>query len=154
MHYRHDEDDKDAPLIKRENPYYGQPIPAYKKGYSLFSASHLPEKITVFGIGQRTQDIYNADVLDTLLGKTVITRTFAYSDENLKFVDVYPAMAYTSDENEERTQIMTDLCSFINNKCAAFILGNEDIDAGYDAFVEELYKMGFDYCGRSIWNGF
>ncbi len=74
--YRHDEDDKEAPLIKRENPYYGQPIPAYKRGYALFSASHLPEKITVFGIGQRTQDIYNADTLDAILGKTVITRTF------------------------------------------------------------------------------
>ncbi len=74
--YKHDEDDRDAPLITKANPYYGEPIPAYKRGYSLFSASHLPEKITVFGIGQRTQDIYNADVLDTILAKTVITRTF------------------------------------------------------------------------------
>ena len=58
------------------NPYFGEPIPAYKRGYALFSASHLPEKITVFGVGQRTQDIYNADVLSEILGKTVITRTF------------------------------------------------------------------------------
>ena len=56
--------------------YYGMPIPAYKKGYRLFANSHLPEKITVFGVGQRNQDIYNADELDRLLGKTVITRTF------------------------------------------------------------------------------
>lgn len=63
-------------LCSEENPYFGQPIPAYKKGYSLFSASHLPEKITVFGVGQRTQDIYNADALSEILGKTVITRTF------------------------------------------------------------------------------
>ena len=48
----------------------------YKKGYRLFANSHLPEKITVFGVGQRNQDIYNADELDQLLGKTVITRTF------------------------------------------------------------------------------
>lgn len=46
------------------NSMYGRPIPAYKPGYALFSASHLPEKITVFGVGQRNQDIYNADVLD------------------------------------------------------------------------------------------
>lgn len=59
------------------NPYYGEPIPAYKKGYRLFTASHLPEKITVFGIGQRTQDIYNSDVLSEILDKTVITRTFS-----------------------------------------------------------------------------
>ena len=36
----------------------------------------MPEKITVFGVGQRTQDIYNADVLSEILDKTVITRTF------------------------------------------------------------------------------
>ena len=58
------------------NPYFGQPIPAYKKGYSLFAASHLPEKVTVFGMEKRTQDIYNADILSDILGKTVITRTF------------------------------------------------------------------------------
>ena len=52
------------------------PIPAYKRGYNLFKASHLPGKATVFGIEKMTQDIYNSDVLDELLGKTVITRTF------------------------------------------------------------------------------
>lgn len=42
-----------------ENPYCGKPIPAYKKGHSLFAASHLPEKITVFGLEKRAQDICN-----------------------------------------------------------------------------------------------
>ncbi len=75
--YRHNRDSEDdsGPECK-PNPFYGQPIPAYKKGYSLFSASHLPEKITVFGMEKHTQDIYNADILSSLLGKTVITRTF------------------------------------------------------------------------------
>lgn len=69
--------DKDSGLIRsKPNPYYGRPIPAYKQGYSLFSTSHLPEKPTVFGMGQRTQDIYNASELNDILGKTVITRTF------------------------------------------------------------------------------
>ena len=69
-------DKESGELYSEENDYFGMPIPAYKRGYSLFSASHLPEKITVFGVGQRTQDIYNADVLSEILGKTVITRTF------------------------------------------------------------------------------
>ena len=71
-HYERGEDE----LSESSNPYFGEPIPAYKKGYSLFTASHLPEKITVFGVGQRTQDIYNSEELDEILGKTVITRTF------------------------------------------------------------------------------
>ena len=68
--------DKDGTATRETNPWYGQPIPAYRRGYTLFANSHLPEKITVFGVGQRTQDIYNADVLRDILAKTVITRTF------------------------------------------------------------------------------
>ena len=37
----------------------------------------LPEKITVFGVGKKTQDIYNADTLNRMLSYAVITRTFA-----------------------------------------------------------------------------
>ena len=69
-------DDKDGTATRETNPWYGQPIPAYRCGYTLFANSHLPEKITVFGVGQRTQDIYNADILRDILAKTVITRTF------------------------------------------------------------------------------
>ena len=72
FHYDKDEDE----MRSKPNPHYGEPIPAYKSGYRLFSKCHLPEKPTVFGIGERTQDIYNADVLNEILGKTVITRTF------------------------------------------------------------------------------
>lgn len=57
------------------NSYYGEPIPAYQRGYKLFTASHLPEKITVFGVAKRTQDIYNADELNDITGRLVITRT-------------------------------------------------------------------------------
>lgn len=73
--YTYDRDSGNI-LAHYSNPYYGSPIPAYKKGYSLFSSCHLPEKPTVFGIGERTQDIYNADALNDILAKTVITRTF------------------------------------------------------------------------------
>ena len=69
--------DKDSETMNIDhNRYYGCPIPAYKRGYSLFASCHLPEKPTVFGIGERTQDIYNASALNDILGKTVITRTF------------------------------------------------------------------------------
>ncbi len=71
-----DEKDEDAEADAYTNPFYGQPIPPYKKGYALFASSYLPEKITVFGLEKRSQDIYNADELNKLLGKTVITRTF------------------------------------------------------------------------------
>lgn len=64
-------------LSSTNNPCYGQPIPAYKPGYTLFAESYLPEKITVFGVGKKTQDIFNAEALDKLLSYSVVTRTFA-----------------------------------------------------------------------------
>lgn len=69
-------DRRDHTLECSVNGSYGQPIPAYRKGYTLFSACFLPEKTTVFGVGERTQDIYNASALSEILEKTVITRTF------------------------------------------------------------------------------
>ena len=73
--YGYDRDAGDI-VIHRNNSFYGKPIPAYRDGYNLFASCHLPEKPTVFGIGERTQDIYNAEILDDILAKTVITRTF------------------------------------------------------------------------------
>lgn len=69
--------DGEKNLKINSNPYYGYPIPAYKPGYRLFSESHLPEKITVFGVGKKNQDIFNVEALNRLLSYSVITRTFA-----------------------------------------------------------------------------
>lgn len=91
-------DGKEAELTCTNNPYYGQPIPAYKAGYSLFSASHLPERITVFGVGQKTQDIYNSDELSEILGRFVITRTFEeISGKDIKRIHQVP-VRFTEDE--------------------------------------------------------
>lgn len=94
-----------------ENPYYGMPIPAYTRGYKLFAESHLPCKITVFGQEQRTQDIYNADVLRKLLDKTVITRTF----EEVSGKDIENIFQYTvhlaPEEKEVYQKAMDDFNS-------------------------------------------
>lgn len=74
--YCYNKENEEEFLDVLDNPYYGKPIPAYKPGYRLFSECHLPERITVFGVGKKNQDIYNADVLDRLLSYSVITRTF------------------------------------------------------------------------------
>lgn len=63
-------------LLEQVNEYKNKPIPAYIRGYKLFKESHIPEKITVFGIAKLNQDIYNLEDLKTLRDKTIITRTF------------------------------------------------------------------------------
>lgn len=59
-----------------ENDRYMQPYPPYTDGLSYFKHSHLPEKLTVFGVVQRRQDILNAEVLRELISYTMVTRTF------------------------------------------------------------------------------
>jgi hypothetical protein len=67
--------DKDNNLKEQMNPRYGYPFPAYTGG-ALFKASFCPQRSTVFGIRQDTQDIYNAELLKQLISKTIITRKF------------------------------------------------------------------------------
>lgn len=67
---------KNDELEWTENEYYMKPYPAYNKGHQLFTASHIPDKITVFGVSQFTQDIFNAEYLKAMIDKTIITRTF------------------------------------------------------------------------------
>lgn len=110
---------KEEYLDNCNNPYFGQPIPAYKKGYLLFSASHLPEKITVFGVGQRTQDIYNSDVLSELLGKTVITRTFSeIVGKEIRRIHQVPLM-FSSEERKVYQMSMEEFYKMRSNYFAS-----------------------------------
>ncbi|PYY28327.1 N-6 DNA methylase [Paenibacillus illinoisensis] len=70
------EDKKTKELKTESNEHYLKPYPQYHKGQKLFKESHIPEKITVFGVSQATQHIYNSEVLKALIDSTIITRTF------------------------------------------------------------------------------
>ncbi|PZT57533.1 helicase [Paenibacillus silvae] len=70
------EDKKTKELRTELNEHYLKPYPQYHKGQKLFKESHIPEKITVFGVSQATQHIYNSDTLKALIDSTIITRTF------------------------------------------------------------------------------
>ena len=106
-------------LHEDSNILYGRPIPAYKKGYSLFSASHLPEKVTVFGVGQRTQDIYNSDVLNDILNHTVITRTFEeITGKDIKHIHQVP-VRFSESEKAVYQQAISEFCKMRCNYFAS-----------------------------------
>ena len=93
--YRYDRSNKkdgvEEGLHEYPNLNFGKPIPPYRKGFRLFSESLLPEKITVFGVAQRNQDIFNADELSDILGRFVITRTFEeVSGKDIKRIHQIP----------------------------------------------------------------
>lgn len=121
-----DEDGKPI-LTSESNPWYGQPIPAYRTGYRLFAESHLPEKITVFGVGQRTQDIYNADVLSDILDRFVITRTFEeITGKDIKRIHQIP-VRFTDAERAVYAKAVNEFAAMRGNYFAS--TGNSRKDA-------------------------
>ena len=104
------ERDKEDPEMLKDffNPYYMQPIPAYTAGYRLFSESHIPERITMFGIGQHTQDIYNADALKRLIGKSIITKSFKEVTGREPFEPHQHPVAFNAGERELYRMIMEE----------------------------------------------
>lgn len=118
-HYKRETEDKEQVLNCNHNPYYGKPIPAYKRGYALFAASHLPEKITVFGVNQRNQDIFNSDILNEILDKTVITRTFEeVSGKDIKRIHQVP-LRFAPEERLVYQQAIDEFCTMRNNYFAS-----------------------------------
>lgn len=101
------------------NPYYGEPIPPYARGYKLFQASHLPEKITVFGVGKKTQDIYNADKLSNILDRLVITRTFEeISGKDIKHITQVPVQ-FSEEEREVYRKAVHEFSAIRSNYFAS-----------------------------------
>lgn len=115
-------------VVEMENHNYKRPIPAYRPGYRLFAESHLPERITVFGVGQKTQDIYNnADALNEILGHFVITRSFEeVSGKDIKHIHQVP-VSFSPPEREVYYRAMEDFESMRNNYYSS--TGNSRKDA-------------------------
>jgi putative aldouronate transport system substrate-binding protein len=56
--------------------------------------------------------------------------------------ETIPKLIFTTEESDEISEIQSTLKSFVDEKTAAFLMGNEDIDAGWDAFQNELKAIG------------
>ena len=57
--------------------------------------------------------------------------------------EVFPNLVYTEEESSTRVSLYNDLTSYIAAQRAEFITDpDKDIDAGWDAYVEQLEKIG------------
>lgn len=109
--FRRSKDDPDR-LEEMPNPFFGQPIPPYLRGRDLFRASHVPGRVTVFGVEKLDQDIYNADALKRLLDKTVITRSFEEVTGRKPFIPVQHEVRFNAAERALYDKIVNDFFTF------------------------------------------
>jgi hypothetical protein len=116
------EEDKDTKELKEiTNNNYMKPFQQYKKGHESFRNSFNPIKITVFGVGQNTQDIYNADILKKLINKTIITKTF----EEVTGRKIYEIVQHTVRfNNNEKDLYYKAINEFYNMKYLFTSTGN------------------------------
>ena len=73
--YIYNTDVKTGDIKEELNTYYNKPIPAYHKGFKLYTSMFNPHKTTVLGISQYNQDIYSKDELKKIIDKTLLIRT-------------------------------------------------------------------------------
>lgn len=94
--------ENDGSIYECENERYGYPFPAFH-GVSLFKASFCPQRITVFGIRQDTQDVYNASLLKEIINKTIVTRKF----EEIVGEKKYSVHTHSIKQNDEEKALYT-----------------------------------------------
>jgi putative aldouronate transport system substrate-binding protein len=58
--------------------------------------------------------------------------------------EVYPQLIFSEEDNRDLAVIETDIVNLVENKMAAWITGEGDIDAEWDEYIEDLYDLGFE----------
>ena len=67
-----------------------------------------------------------------------------YYVRQVKTCSDYPQVTYTAEEQAERSVLMMDIKNYIQTMKAQFIVGEVDVDAGWDAFLTNLKNMQLD----------
>jgi putative aldouronate transport system substrate-binding protein len=57
-------------------------------------------------------------------------------------VNNMPYVTYNTEESALRAELNTAIDTYVVETLTAFILGTQDIEAGWDAYVEEVYDLG------------
>ena len=117
-------------------------------GKKVFKDSVLNAKEGVPGY-MRTQgqaEIGAVGSIDAeLLGMSEIAREgFQEYRENKYVSKLFPVTSYTEEEQEISDRIESDINTYIKEQEQKWILGEEDVDATWDKYIETLKSMGLD----------
>ena len=79
-------------------------------------------------------------------GEEMVARCFCHELEHLDghMYDEHTDRLYTAEELETRSTLYTDVYNYLVTAKIQFITGETDIDAGWDAYLAELDKIGLE----------
>lgn len=132
---------KEGEMESMVNDEYMQPFKNYKKGLLAFKNCFNPDKVTVFGITNNDQCIYNQDNLRKIINKTIITKTL----EEVMGRKIYAIYQNTVPMNEAELNLYYKAINeFFNMKYLFTSTGNPR----KDRFLEILNQLNLllDIC--------
>ncbi|MDO4284725.1 MAG: extracellular solute-binding protein [Eubacteriales bacterium] len=113
-----------------------------------FKGAVINEGLNVLESNADREALFEID-LDVLESKEVVEKygwaalvADAYRQDGVTGVSVYPVVAYTSEESDQRGTLYTDINTYLMQAKAQFITGEKDVEADWDAYVTTLEQMG------------
>lgn len=88
------------------------------------------------------EELHSDELYD--VGGTNLLKEIAIREEGVQVVSLYPNVKYTAEELETRSTLYTDVYNYLVTAKVQFITGETDIDAGWDAYLAELDKIGLE----------
>lgn len=86
--------------------------------------------------------------VDTLLKDSVIETygwaaltAYANRQDGIEFIDMYPRIAYTTEEADARLTLYNDINNYLSTTKAQFFTGELDVDADWDNYVSTVEQM-------------
>lgn len=99
----------------------------------------------------RPQSYIVAYLPENLFGDTLeLNTTMQTQAKNYELYKKYittepwPRPYYNKEESEELATIQTDIFSMVNEKMAKWIVGTEDLESGWDMYIENMKNMGVE----------
>lgn len=106
----------------------------YSPGQTMVDNATIDE-LKVFLDEAAASDDFNDHVL-------LIDAFKDYYTRQVKTCADYPQVTYTTAEQDERAVLLTDITNYIQTMKAQFIIGETDIETGWDTYLETLNSMG------------
>lgn len=77
-------------------------------------------------------------------GYTAWSDSMEFARRELTWVDCFPTLAYTPEDADRRTTLLTDIQMYIEQAYGQFVTGELDVEKDWDTYISTLKQIGMD----------